>query len=1213
MLIKDMFKKPIERDIKGVIKVGQSDDENIKQELEEYVVTRELSRHFMGFFTNYMAGLNGNTDKMGVWISGYFGSGKSHFLKILSYLLSNKKVGGKCALDYFIDDKKIIDNTVLADMKKCADMAKHTDVILFNVDSKSDQTNLQPKDAIVSVFLKAFNEMQGFCGSIPHLADLERDLTESGQYEEFQQLYQDTYEMKWTVDRHKFDFRQDKVVDILVKMNYMGETAARNWCEKAVGGYDISIEAFAKLVSDYINKKDKNHHVVFLVDEIGQYIGGDSRLMLNLQTVTEDLGTACRGKAWVVVTSQQEMDEIIEGMRQRANDFSKIQGRFDTRISLTSTNVDEVIKKRILEKNKAADQTLRVLHERNETILKNLIVFNDTVEKKLYSGEDDFVSVYPLVPYQFGLMASVLTSIRKHSSSGKSFADGARTMLAVTKEAAVKIKDKEAGELIPFSIFYDTLERYLDDSHARVIMRALDNEIINPEKSQNCFVVDVLKTLFLLKYVDDVETNSDNITSLLVSNLETKRMSLRDKTEYSLSVLIGQKLIQKHRDPQVDRDYYVFLTDEEQEINREIDGQNVETSEVTAKLAVLLFEDIFYTNDRRYKYPEHKGRYTFAYNQYVDEHQHRANLGNDIGVRVLTPNSDYDHEDETTLRMTSGQSKEVLIALPNDRSYYNELRDSMKIEKYLKTASNDGLLSKYEQIKAAKSEEMRQRASDAKVFLQDAFRNADIYVNGDKAEIGSKDVSVRLNDAFNRLVSTVYHKLPYIEVAHNYDDIRRLFEKSGQQQMELGDVKQVNSHALADVLGFISSDSRGYSKTSMKAILDRFMKAPYGFVEDDVEWIVAKLFCDENISFTVNHAPVTIANKNKDDIIDLITKKQHAEKLLIEVRETVGQPLIKTAREIMNELFGTKGVTESVDELMQVFQKRCSDEIHTIKEFEIAGQEKPYPGKSILSNGKAMLSKIVQMQTAPDLFKELSDNRDKYFDFAEDYRTVKSFFTGNQKSIFDDALDKMKIYDESKTFIVDEAVEKYVGEIKSILKMPDPFGNIPKLPGLIKQFTEAYMAVLDGMSKPIYEAIEDARQRVLNELEGKPYKDEVSGQFLELFRELKEKADRCNNVATFQNIKVEADALKMRLLNEVSKRDTPPAPPPIEHDDDDQVTPPPPVEHRKPRVKNISMKNINTSGTWRINNINELNTRIDELRKRLSDEIEEDTVLNVEF
>ena len=82
MIIKNMFSKPIDRDIKGVIKVGQDDDANIKQELEEYVVTRELQKHFSDFFASYKRGIIGNTDKMGVWISGFFGSGKSHFLKI---------------------------------------------------------------------------------------------------------------------------------------------------------------------------------------------------------------------------------------------------------------------------------------------------------------------------------------------------------------------------------------------------------------------------------------------------------------------------------------------------------------------------------------------------------------------------------------------------------------------------------------------------------------------------------------------------------------------------------------------------------------------------------------------------------------------------------------------------------------------------------------------------------------------------------------------------------------------------------------------------------------------------------------------------------------------------------------------------------------------------------------------------------------------------
>jgi hypothetical protein len=167
MIIKNMFSKPIDRDIKGVIKVGQDDDANIKQELEEYVVTRELQKHFSDFFASYKRGITGNTDKMGVWISGFFGSGKSHFLKILSYLLENKEVGGKKAIDYFVDDNKISDHMVLADMKLAGTIP--TDVVLFNIDSKSEVNGKQSKVAIVSVLQNVFNEMQGFSGSNPFL------------------------------------------------------------------------------------------------------------------------------------------------------------------------------------------------------------------------------------------------------------------------------------------------------------------------------------------------------------------------------------------------------------------------------------------------------------------------------------------------------------------------------------------------------------------------------------------------------------------------------------------------------------------------------------------------------------------------------------------------------------------------------------------------------------------------------------------------------------------------------------------------------------------------------------------------------------------------------------------------------------------------------------------------------------------------------------
>ena len=512
MIIKNMFSKPIDRDIKGVIKVGQDDDANIKQELEEYVVTRELQKHFSDFFASYKRGITGNTDKMGVWISGFFGSGKSHFLKILSYLLENKEVGGKKAIDYFVDDNKISDQMVLADMKLAGTIP--TDVVLFNIDSKSEVNGKQSKVAIVSVLQNVFNEMQGFSGSNPFLADLERKLTEEGKYNLFKEKFEDSFGSAWEESRSDFDFIQDDVVEVLDEIGFMSIEAGRNWCEKATGEYTYKVEDFARLVKKYLDKKESNHHIVFLIDEIGQYIGDDSKLMLNLQTVTEDLGTACGGKAWIIVTSQQDIDSIT---KTKGNDFSKIQGRFDTRLSLSSANVDEVIKKRILEKNEAGKQTLTLLYDDKATVIKNLILFNDGIEKKLYSDRENFADIYPFIPYQFNLLGSVLTSIRTHGASGKHLAEGERSMLALFKESAVKVMNDEPGTIVPFNMFYDALEQFLDHSHKGVISRALDNEYLNPNHEKECFDVNVLKTLFMIKYVKEMQEDFTKIPGMPIA------------------------------------------------------------------------------------------------------------------------------------------------------------------------------------------------------------------------------------------------------------------------------------------------------------------------------------------------------------------------------------------------------------------------------------------------------------------------------------------------------------------------------------------------------------------------------------------------------------------------------------------------------------------------------------------------------------------------
>ena len=519
MKLKDMFRKPIDRDIKGVIKVGQKEEENMKQELEEYVVTNELQKHFRDFFSAYSKGINGNTDDMGVWISGFFGSGKSHLLKILSYLLSNKEINGKKAIDYFLEDNKIKNEMVIVDMKIACQTS--TDSILFNIDSKSDSAGNKGKDDILKVFLKVFNEMQGF-SSIPHLADLERELRENNKYEEFKEKFQEITGKVWTEERHKFNFIRTKVAQTIEEIGFMSESEIKDWLEISKKDYSISIEDFAKMVNKYIKSKGNNHHVVFCVDEVGQYIGENTDLMLNLQTVTEDLGVQCKGKAWVVVTSQQAIDSIT---KVKGNDFSKIQGRFKTRINLTSTDVSEVIKKRILDKNEHANRELSLKYNEKESVVRNLIIFDDGVEKKIYENKKDFQEVYPFIPYQFQILSHVLTSVRDHSSSGKHLSEGERSMLAMFKESAEKYKDSEVGILIPFDKFYDGLQSFLDHSHSIVITRAMENSYINPDKEENCFNVNVLKVLFMIKYLKEIKGTLENITTLMVENIDEDRIS----------------------------------------------------------------------------------------------------------------------------------------------------------------------------------------------------------------------------------------------------------------------------------------------------------------------------------------------------------------------------------------------------------------------------------------------------------------------------------------------------------------------------------------------------------------------------------------------------------------------------------------------------------------------------------------------------------------
>ncbi len=1219
MKIQDMFVKDITRDLEGVIVVGEGDVANQKQELDEYVITRELLRHFKEFFANYKQGIIGRTTKTGVWISGFFGSGKSHFLKMLAYLLENKEVDGKRAIQYLIDNHQIQDSMLLADMKLAAETP--TDVILFNIDSKSEQTGKQSKDAIVMVFLKVFNEMQGFCGSMPYVADLERQLDKEGRYEEFQERFQEKFGAPWKESTNEFYYIQDIIVDVLSEMGFMSEAAARNWLEKAGDPYRISIEGFAKMVRSYIESKGKNHHVVFMVDEVGQYIGDNSQMMLNLQTLREELGKECQGKAWLIATSQQDIDSITQ---VKGDDFSKIQGRFDTRISLSSANVDEVIRERILRKTPTAAQTLRLVYDQKSTQLSNIITFDNTPEMKLYSSREDFAAVYPFIPYQFHLLGSVLTSIRTHGASGKHLSEGERSMLALFKESAEAIKDGNEEEIVPFYRFYDALESFLDAAHSRVIQQALDNRRINPDRQKSCFAVNVLKCLFLIKYVKELENATlENITSLMISNVNEDRGALSEKVEDALQILIRETLVeeQNHR--------YVFLTEEEQEIGREIEGKQVEISEVREEIAETFYDDIY--KETRYKYSKFNGRYTFPFNRAIDEEYYKSNPGSDIGIRLLTPYTESG-TDELTLRLRSGEGKEILVLLPDDSSYMNEIRRALKIEKYLRDSASQ-VSDRFSDIRNKKQKERSECLRNAKRDLQDALGKAVLYVNGDRMTSSSGDVSTRLGEALERLVGTVYHKLYYIDTPFQEDSIRRMFTADAQRSLNLEEKGEPNDLAQKDVLSYITGNSDLHTKTSMKSLRDKFMKAPYGFIKDDVEWIVARLFRKGQITLTLNGSPVTMQNRKPEELFHLFTKKEYIDKLMAQYREKSSKKEIRNAKDLAKELFSLTILSDDEDVILSTFQTHADNLLQKLenrKRYDYTEKDndtKKYPGKEVVETGIKLLQDITGQTEPSEFYPKLLKKKEELYDFAEDYEPVNNFFNGEQKRIFDDALRQMAIYEESRVYIVDKPLEDTVASIQKILKSRKPYREIPKLPALLETYRELYGNLLDEEEAPVIASIEEERDRVLEVLRSKSYAEENWEDFNHQFDDLKKAAEACNNITILRSYTDQAKAVKKRLLTKMDHLDEKEvgrraaeaeqgkyASAAGAKNGADRVSEPSitPVKPKK-KKKYVDVKTITMTSSWQIETEDDIDACLRKFREQLEQQLEENTIVNIEF
>ena len=1100
LTIKNILQKDIERKINGVVKADSNEKDTVITELNEYVVTEEIRERLTKFFDKYVDSINFPTEDMGVWISGFFGSGKSHFLKMIGHILENNTYDGKKVVDFFKD--KIDDAILMGNIEKAAEIP--TDVILFNIDNVSDQDTYQNKDSIALAFLKKFNEYLGFTRDDIEIAEFERKLWEDGKLEEFKKVFEEESGKTWKDGNRNLDFYSDDFIDVVEKLEIMTRESAERWLERGMIR-SISAESFRDIIENYLKIKGPKHRIVFLVDEIGQYIGDNSKLMLNLQTLVETLGVKFKGRVWVGVTSQQDLSSILNNSEHRKNDFSKIQDRFKTMLALSSGNIDEVIKKRLLIKKKIEGEDLEKIFDKKRVEIENLIHFEKTMTLPLYDDNKDFSETYPFVAYQFNLLQKVFEKVRNMGHSGQHMSRGERSLLSSFQEAGIKVKDKNIGILVPFNYFYESIEQFLEDNVRRPFIHARN------EKGIDDFGLEVLKLLFLLKGINGIEPTLNNLTSFMIDSMDCDRIELEKKIKKALEKLEKEVLIQK------DGENYYFLTNEEQDINREIEREDIDLNKIDEKIDSYIFKEIFTKNSILMEETGNK----YGFSRTIDETDF-SKAGEALAITIFTESAEY--YNDVAIISTSPESYLIIRFANNDLTYRNEIKLFLKVESYIRNRQKDNERESIIRILEIKQRENKIRDRRIKGELERIIGEAEVFIHGQKQDIKTKDAAKKIEESLKALANFKFVNAKLVKKPYDETAIRNILSYviDSDKNGTLFDIKDPNSEAISEVLKRIKSlEDRGSTPITLKNLSEYFLKTPYGWSQLTINGLVGELWKYRYINLEESKVFVT----DIDDATDLLIKLQtkNLEKIVISLREEIDPELIKKVNNLLKEIKTIKEDTGEVsldspkEDLLEILKRK----IGIAKSYKIECEHSKYPGKKELNDWIDLLDEIIlSKDNAEKTLKNFLEMEDELLKEYDKVDRVFDFFTSSKKERYDKAIEKINKIEEYKDYIGSLKETDAYKTIEEIRNDKNIYERIREFDDLISELDKAKDELIEIEKTSLKEKVEKYKKEFSEKLKDNPEiikkLEEKLNEFLE--KEVNNK-DNSNDMAIFMKSK----------------------------------------------------------------------------------------------
>jgi len=1032
--IRELFAKPVDRPIDGVIKAD--DERHLQVELDEYVVTREVSKGLGAFTDAYLHNPTAN----GVWISGFFGSGKSHLLKMLSLMLDGeKRVGEAGTRPADILLPKVGDEILRADLKKATAIPARS--ILFNIDQKFDTKGGDKEAPILDVFFKVLNELQGYYGKQGYIAQFEYDLDKRGRLDSFKQTYLETIGSDWENDRKavltatKSEFAKAYSVH-----SGVSESDALRIIDDAKDSFKLSIEDFGQRVKEYLDSQPPGFRLNFFVDEAGQFIGQERSRLLNLQTVVESLATATNGRATVFITSQADLEGVLGQVKfEQADDLSRIQGRFKTKMNLASADVQEVIQRRLLEKDPQEPEQLIRIYEQDKENFTTLFRFGEgSIQLKGWSDCQTFCGLYPFHPYQLHLFQIAIQQLAKHSIfEGRNMAVGERSMLSVFQEVAKAIKELPVGRLASFDQLYDGIREVIRADKQQTMVTA-QNQVGELE-------LRILKALFLLKWVPQFKSTARNIAILLINEPNFDIRAHEQAVKDALINLESQSYLQRSGE------IYEFLTDKEKDVEQEIKRTEVADSVVIKNLHGIVFDDVL--RSVKIRFEDNGNDYPFA--QKIDDGLIKGKEA-DVVVNLVTPeHPNYGNEPVLISRNMGGS--ELMAILPAKQRLLDQIRSYLKTDLYIRQ-NGGGEDETLNAILAVRTKQNSTRRQEITRLAEDSLRTAVLVVNGQTLSVGEGDPKNRFSKACQELIRSAFPKLKMIRGSFSEATVAQVV----REQDDLLDGLAVQlSEAEQEVLVEVERSKNQAERLSAEALVRYFERKPYGWSNWATLTFIARLYRLGKLELREKELLSSV------EVIEALINSRRLGGVSVRKQEQFDTSTVNALKRFHQDLFNGQSPGTDARSTCEAFRMAMAEEAQDLR--EMAAQARSY---SFLAAVKPWAEQAEAMAKKDDgyLLNQLGTFKDSWLDAEEDLLTpLKQFLNGNQKTVYD----QVKAFEARYGDELADLPADLVAPMRTLLASDRPYAG-----GLIPQATNA----MTDLQQQLEQRLQQAQAQALQEI-----------------------------------------------------------------------------------------------------------------------------------